>query len=904
MSGAQSYLRHLLDIYEVDIQPGKVFEQHPVLSRAEINGGTASLFGGGAPVLGYTRERMDMYLPKICVWEMKGPEEKDLGKHHKQVLGYWAITRTRYMVLCNFHELWIYDTDVEGGQLEPAMKLKLSDLPAHPEALLFLRGEEAYFAQRAERITQKMAGNVGALVRELLDDEANQGRERENITRFFLQCVFAMFAEDADLIPAGMFTTVLDAAYKAGRMDSVYVLFDDFSRSNANDKSNPYAPYINGALFDRDQPRLHLSREQMEQLYLAAKAFDWYDVRPEIFGSIFEQALHKSQRHEWGMHFTRETDIAKVIMPTVVEPWRQRIRAVRTPKDALRAIEQMRAYHILDPACGCGNFLYVAYREMKRLEAALRARWHEVHLAKVSRKADIPPSPPGAYFGLSQMHGIEIDGFAAQLARVVLWIGEYLAAREHGLIDETLPLKNLDEVIQCADALDAPWPRPDGELAIIGNPPYLGVRKMRAELGDEYVEKLFAAFPDNHAADYVTYWFPPALRTLRPGERAGYVTTNSIAQNESREASIDKILAAGGTITDAWKSYPWPGDAAVHVSIVNWIMARDEGIKRLDDREVGVITPRLTNATDVTGAKTIPANKGMSFMGVTPGNAGFILDEEQRAAIVAEDPTSATVIKPYLIGRDINREIDQRPTRWIVDLDSFGQEEAQQYLGAYRHVQREVYHIRKTNRRDAYARLWWRFVEPRPGMRAAFAGNQRCLAVSLVSPHMAFAWMNTAIVPGNTVIVATLPSDYAFGLLQSLIHQTWVLQHGSTLKSDQRYTPTTVFETFPFPLLPNGGYDPRVVPDTPEAAAVSAAAEALYTRRAALCRERQLGLTKLYNLMKAGDLPELQTLHDTLNDAVTACYAWPEGTWRDDNEVLTRLLALNRQLTLTGGGLL
>lgn len=150
-------------------------------------------------------------------------------------------------------------------------------------------------------------------------------------------------------------------------------------------------------------------------------------------------------------------------------------------------------------------------------------------------------------------------------------------------------VERLQATIRHGDALLLDWPRPEGELAIIGNPPYLGVRKLRHELGDEYVEKIFAKYPDNRAADYVTYWFTRALDTLRPGERAGYVATNSIAQNESREASLDRIVAKGGTITEAWKSYPWPGEAAVHIGIVNWVMGPWEGIRRLEGKEVASI---------------------------------------------------------------------------------------------------------------------------------------------------------------------------------------------------------------------------------------------------------------------------------------------------------------------------
>jgi hypothetical protein len=609
-AGGQSFLGNLLDAYEVDAPPGKLFEQHPL--RVKRNGHQHALFGGDAEEkLAFTSERMDMYIPKVVVWEMKSPGE-DLQKHHEQVLGYWARTRTRFMVLCNFHEFWIYDTDLENGQLTPAIRFKLADLPANAEALMFLKGAETHFARRPERVTQRMAANMGRLVRELRDDVGDAPRDLERIAKFVLECVFAMFAQSADLIPPSMFQRAIGEARRVGRLDPVYTLFGDFSRSDARDRANRFAPYVNGTLFDQAQPRLDLKQPQIDALAQAASD-DWVDVRPEIFGSIFEFALRAHERHELGAHFTREDDIQRVVLPTIAEPWHQRIKAIRSEKDAERVIAAMKAFHILDPACGCGNFLYVAYREMKRLEAALKAAWRDRANRKARSKRDFRDAPPGPYFSLTQVHGIEKNGFAAQLTRVVLWIGEYLSKRELGLDEETLPLKNLNQNIIEGDALFTDWVRPDGELAIIGNPPYLGIRKMRHEFGDAYVEKLFEAFPDNRAADYVTNWYTKALGVLRAGERAGFVSTNSITQNESREVSIDRVVEAGGTLKNAWRSYEWPGEAAVHVSIVNWIMDKYEGIRVLDGREVSAITPRLTDGVDVSQASQIPANEGLSL---------------------------------------------------------------------------------------------------------------------------------------------------------------------------------------------------------------------------------------------------------------------------------------------------
>ena len=902
MAGAQEYLRTLLDIYDVSSPPGSIFEQHPVQVRApDRRSKQESLFG--EPEIEYTVERMDMYLPKICVWEMKGPSETNLEKHHPQLLGYWARMRPRYMVLCNFHELWIYDTSEEQGQLSPKLKLGLKDLPGYGDALLFLRGGEAELDKRSADITKEVAAHMGRLFRALVEPPMQTARDRA--AKFVLECVFAMFAEDAELIPAKLFTNKAREADAAGTMDAVFSLFDDFGRDDPRDRANPLAPYINGPLFDRNHPKVALPPSLIHDLYCTAKDYDWQDVRPEIFGEIFEKALDPAQRHELGAHFTRQEDIDRVVLPTVIEPWRQRIAAVRTPKDAQRVVDEMRAFHVLDPACGCGNFLYVVFREMKRLESALVVAWTCAYRTVARTKRDIPPPPQRPYFSLDQIHGIEKNEFAATLARVVMWIGQHLATRELGLDEPTLPLKNLDDNIVHGDALLKPWCRPEGELAIVGNPPYLGVRKMRQELGDAYVEDIFERFPNNRAADYVTYWFTQALATLRQDERAGFVCTNSIAQNESREASIDLVLAKGGTLTDAWKSYPWPGEAAVHIGIVNWVMGSYEGIRTLDGQEVAMISPSLTGSEDVSGARTIQRNKGICFMGVTPGNTEFVLTAEQRKEILAADPKSSEVIRPFLVGKDVNREVDQAPTRWIIDFGGMTKTDAEQFRGAMRHVRKHVYGAKTTKssrKTEGEAGRWWQFVRPRPEMRAAVSSLPRVLVIPCVSPHLIISRQDAATTFDHALMVVALHSRYHFGVLQSRYHEWWAWARCSTLKGDLRYTNTTAFETFPFPLFPDGHYAPSKRPMTDATDRVERASQDFENQRTALCKARQIGLTKVHNLLKAGEEPVLQGAWEKLNDAVTECYGFPKDTWRDDRELQRRLLALNLELAKLSEG--
>ena len=260
-AGAQQFLGALLQCYDVEYTPGTIFERHPVrVPERATKRAQASLFDGGAEDKEdagprYTTKRMDMYLPKICVWEMKSPFETDLQRHHAQLLGYWARMRPRYMVLCNFAERWIYDTNEEDGQLVPKVKLALADLPAHGDALLFLKGETPDLDERAERVTATVARLMGRFVRELIAEHGDDERSRDRVARTVLECVFAMFAEDAELLPPNLFTEAMRKADLAGKMAPVWQFFDDFATKSPSERANRFAPYVNGPLFRQEQPR-------------------------------------------------------------------------------------------------------------------------------------------------------------------------------------------------------------------------------------------------------------------------------------------------------------------------------------------------------------------------------------------------------------------------------------------------------------------------------------------------------------------------------------------------------------------------------------------------------------------------------------------------------------------------
>jgi hypothetical protein len=451
----------------------------------------------------------------------------DLGKHYRQAFDYWVRAvpdRPQYVVLCNFDEFWVYDFD---QQLDAPMdRIKLEDLAERWDALAFMLPEpsDPIFAHNLVGATREAAADVAHVFTSLV----GAGADRREAQRFTLQCVMAMFAEDIGLLPGAYFTRAVEDCLDQGHdpYDVLLGLFREMNTPGATAAGRfRGTPYFNGGLFSA-VPNVSLARPDLLALREAAKT-NWSFVRPEIFGTIFEQSMDKGERHATGAHFTSQADIMRVVGPCIVDPWRQRISAAKTINDYERLLLAMLEYRVLDPACGSGNFLYVAYREMRRLEADLLDRVNQRRSSK-GRAAQRSLS----YVTPDRLYGMDVNPFAVEVAKVTMMLAKKLSADELDDDQSILPLDSLDDSIVAADALFTAWPKAD---VIIGNPPYLGRRKMRPELGNDYTQRLADRFPRvGGVSDFVTYWFPLAHDVLPSGGRAGFVATNSVRQTEIR----------------------------------------------------------------------------------------------------------------------------------------------------------------------------------------------------------------------------------------------------------------------------------------------------------------------------------------------------------------------------------
>jgi hypothetical protein len=633
--------------------------------------------------------------------------------------------------------------------------------------------------------------------------------------------------------------------------------------------------YVNGELF-ANPAAVDLTPAELDLLADAA-AHDWSKVEPTIFGSLMEGLLGHDRRWELGAHYTHEADIMKIVGPTIVEPWQARIDECTSPAEARGLLDELCAFTVLDPACGCGNFLYVSYRELRALEFQLKER-----ITALAESQGLPvPAKPWPFYPLSNLHGIDIERMVVFIARVVLWMGHRQMIDRYGEAEPVLPLVSLNN-LQAADALRTPWPEAD---AIVGNPPFLGSQHLRSALGDDYVEWLKQEFGVG-IKDLCVYWFRLAQEHLKPGHRAGLVGTNSISQNRARSASLDYVIEQGGTITSAVSSQKWPGDAKVHVSLVNWINGEHDGPRLLDGIPVTAIDSSLRVAGSWT-PEVLPANKNHCFQGPIPVGAGFIISDEEAAMLLGRtDADYSQVVRRYLTADDIASSPEQAPSRWIIDFAQLPLEGAARFAGALEIIRREVRPFRETVNREGHRLRWWQFGEPRVGLRRGVQTMCRFIATAAHAKRLVLDWQETNTVASNACMVFCFDDDFSMGVLQSRAHVAWAWHQASTLKGDLRYTPTSVFMTFPWP--------DRATAE--QRAAVAAACDALLTRRSEICVTQQIGLTTLYNRMDDGAYADLKALHKTLDEAVAACYGWPKKVAQDDAALVARLSDLNRAI--------
>lgn len=789
-----------------------------------------------------------------------------------------------------------------------------------------------------DAITADAAKPFAELAQRLRD----RGYEPKRVAHFINKILFCMFVEDIGVLKQQLFTDLLKNAVTApdNFEDMTKGLFSSMSKGGYFGYAQ--IPWFNGGLFD-DKDVIPLKLEEI-QIVLKAAELDWSNIEPAIFGALFERGLDPSKRSQLGAHYTDRTSIMRIIEPVIEQPlldewsetkeeiqqWLTKQGKAKSASAATKAhkravglyygyLERLRHFKVLDPACGSGNFLYLALFTLKNLEhrACLDAE------AMGLERAWPMVSPEVVY-------GIEINPFAAELARVTVWIGEIQWMLNHGYsVSENPILKPLDN-IQCRDALinedgsECEWPESD---VIIGNPPFIGNKKMISELGEKYVSHLRLIFQNrvSKGADFVTYWFEKSRLEMRKKETiyVGLVATNSIRGVKNR--AILKEITESGEIFSAWSDEPWIADGtAVRVSLVCFRSKENKSSILLNNSPVLIIYSDLTAGdekdTDLTMAKPLNENRMIAFQGpVKVGNFDIPSELAREWLLQALNPNgkpNSNVLRPWANGMDITR----RPRSfWIIDFFRMEHTEAALYEAPFTYVEKNIKPKRENNRDKTRKKYWWRHGRTGDDLRKSISHLSRYIVTPRVAKFRIFVWLDKTVLPDSRLYAFARDDDITFGMLHSHIHEIWTLAtcswHGAG--NDPTYNSNTVFETFPFPR----GLTPIIKPNEYDNSYASDIAEA--SQRLNELREHWLNppelvicepevvdiypdrispiddnaaielkkrtLTNLYNERPTW----LDNAHKALDKAVANAYGWDLNL--SDEEILQNLLKLNQE---------
>ncbi len=802
----------------------------PTPNEADPTGDTYA-FEKGAEKTSGSDGFADVWKRGHFAWEYKG-KRKALAAAYQQLLQYReALENPPLLVVCDLERFEVHTNFT--NTTKRVYGFTLDDLATAPkESLRILRAVMTEpFAlkpgETREELTERAAGDFAALALAL----RSRGDDPQRVAHFLNKLLFCMFAEDAGLLPATLLKRIIEGARTDPSVltDALTELFGKMSEEGGRFGAERIQ-WFDGGLFDGADV-LPLSGSDVEVIHRVS-LLDWSQVEPAIFGTLFERGLDPGKRSQLGAHYTDRASIERVIEPVLMAPLRRDFAALRQEIVAMperhravvrtrgrergkldtrsrayqryrKFVERLRAVRVLDPACGSGNFLYIALQALKDLEKEV-ILWaaETLHIP-----LEFPQVSPAA------LHGIELNPYAAELARVAIWIGEIQWMLSNGFAYLRDPILRPLDSIECRDAVlgrdsDGPpaeprWPAAD---YVIGNPPFVGGKLMRTYLGDEYVDDLFRLYDGRvpREADYVCYWHEKARAMIASGraERAGLLATQGIRGGASRKV-LDRIKETGDIFV-AWSDEPWVVEgAAVRVSIVGYDNG-SEGDRALDGKPVTNINSDLTGGLDLTRARRLRENVGIAFMGDTKGGPFDISGPEARSLLEMPNPhgkSNREVVRPWVNGLDITR----RPRgMWIVDFGTeMTLEEAALYEAPFEYVRVHVKPVREASRTTIGA--WWLHERPRVEMRRALAGLSRYLATTTVSKHRLFVWLEAATLPDHRLIVFARDDPFFFGVLQSRVHELWALAKDTQLESRPRYTPNNHLRDLPIARLRRAG---------------------------------------------------------------------------------------------------
>ena len=824
--------------------------------------------------LGHRSGFIDLLWPGVLLVEQKSAG-RDLERAYEQAGEYFDVLaedeKPRYILVSDFQTFELHDLDERN-----TVAFALGELPSHVESFGFILGVQ----QRTFR-DQDPANIAAAELVGRLHDALETARYRgENLERFLVRIVFCLFADDTGIFePRDIFLDFIESRTADDGSDlgpwltQLFEVLDteEEDRASTLDEDLARFPYVNGDLFNGPL-RIPSFDAAMRKALLDTCRFDWSNISPAIFGALFQSVMDPAERRAQGAHYTTEKNILKVIEPLFMDSLRVEFERLKGRKDRgrrtalVRFQDKLSKLRFFDPACGCGNFLIIAYRELRTLEIEVIREVGELELSRVD---------------VDQFYGIELGEFPVRIAETAMWMMDHIMNNRLSLaLGRTyvrIPLQKSPHIVH-GDALETEWAEvlPPGACSFVfGNPPFVGAKYQSAEQRGQ-VREIAALGKSGGTLDYVTAWFIKAGDYVKesPEARIGFVATNSISQGEQVAQLWPILFNRGGLeIAFAHRTFAWGSDARgkAHVHVIILGLDRREnaqGEKRLfsyadmngeaQESRHGALSPYLFDAGGLSDHHLTVKEEGRPINGMRKLGTGsqpiddgeYIFNGQERAELLHAEPGAVRFLRPYVGAR----EYLQGGERWILALQEASPAELK-VLPRVRERMAAVRDYRRKSKRkstlaiaDYPTRYNVEVIPASPFLVVPEVSSER-------REYVPIAWLKPPTIPSNKLRILTDAALAEFGLLTSAMHMAWMRAVTGRMKSDYMYSVGVVYNTFPMP------------PTEADWASLEPAVEAVLAARRAYA---EATLAELYDpdLMP----PKLRKAHRILDRAVDRLY--------------------------------
>jgi len=775
---------------------------------------------------------IDLFWKGHILIEMKS-RGKDLAKAYEQAKRYAdSLAHHEFpkaILVCDFENWHFYDLSKD-GQLTT---FSLSELPQYIHLFYFLAGYEQREYQEEDPVNVQAAELLG----KLHDSLKAIGYIGHPLEVYLVRILFCLFADDTGIFRKDTFRAFIqdvtseDGNDLAARLAELFQVLNTPEQQRLCTRNNIIKefPYVNGGLFAEFLPMPAFDTD-MRQVLLDCCALDWSRISPAIFGSMFQSVMNAEERRALGAHYTSERNILKLINPLFMDELREEFESIQHDKSN-RKDSRLQAFHkkltklnFLDPACGCGNFLVVAYRELRRLELSVIAEREKLELETSGTRWMLSANDV-CLVNVNQFYGIEIEEFPAQIAQVAMWLMDHQmnieAGNYFGEAYARIPL-TASATIVCGNALQLNWESvvPKNKLSyILGNPPFIGSRMMSTEQKAE-IRELFENNKVAGTLDYVSAWYELAMRYIAGTLiECAFVSTNSICQGEHIAALWSPLIEKGCIINFAHKTFKWsndaPGSAAVYCCIVGFAMQKKQCCKlfyyedikgEAIEKDVSEINPYLEEGPHIVVKKSsvaLCAKKDIRFGSMPRDNGYLILSPEERIELLNLDAAAESYIRPYFGAQELLHIIPAKQPAlryclWLKDVKL-------PQLALHPHIMKRVQACREYRAASKAASTRNFANTPHLFCQIAQNGNERCLVLPRVSSerreYIPMAFLEKGTIMSDLAFIVPDADIFDFAILTSRMHMAWMRRVCGRLKSDYRYSRDLCYNTFYWPQV-------------------------------------------------------------------------------------------------------